>query len=236
MLSLVRVKVRTDFLRQWFVRVGYDEDNTSLYELHTMIKEEGKYRSPSIIGIPTAGKVLKLIKPRRMLECIKLLYGRSRLSKEIRGNRLLAQIGIAVPHIYDVAYGFVPARGYDFLGYYVMDDLACQGMQDLSLLFAKPGLTEMARERVFARLIADLCRMRDHHIVFSDLTLGNVFGCEQGDVVWIDTGVTVYPRVFESRFRHKFDYSLARFLSIHRDTLLQHEKDQIVSLMYTEPR
>jgi hypothetical protein len=231
MPSLIKISVRGEFLPQLFVRFG--RSNQPLhYPLNTMLKEEGQYRSPSIIGMLDDRRILKLIKPRRILECVKLMYGRSRISKEVRGNKVLQAMGIGVPLIDECAYGFLPAKGYDFVGYYIMENLIDKGMQDLSVLFADEQLLAEQRRKIIKNLITDLQKMRDNYVVFSDLTLGNVFSNNNAELVWIDTGITEYSAHKQQKFELKYNFSLDRFMDIHKNTLSEEEKAQIAALKF----
>lgn len=168
--------------------------------------------------------IVKLIEPRKWHEIAKMFWNRSRVHKEVRGNRLLKAIGVRVPciHVYGIAY--LPSFDYRYIGFIQMDNLIYQGAQDAShLLYWDNKLPVDIRERVYGNIIADLKKMRAHRIVFSDLTLGNIMVYADGTIAWIDTGVTQYSVFNTSAFTKKFAYSINRFLDIHRNVLTESE-------------
>ena len=168
---------------------------------------------PSLVGIlKDSGLVIKFIRARSWHEYIKLLWNHSRITKEIRGSELLQKLGLNVPKIHEVGFGIMPSKKYEYLGYYIMENLTPSGFQELSKLIKEDAIDDVIREKIMIAVYHGLKDMRENHIVFSDFHLDNVFANDSGDIVWIDPGVTTYTKFNEKKFRDKFNYSINRYI------------------------
>jgi serine/threonine protein kinase len=169
--------------------------------------------TPSLVGtLEESEFIIKFIRARSWHEYLKLLWNRSRITKEIRGSKLLAELNLNVPKIYETGLGIIPSMKHEYLGYYVMENLSQSGYQELSKLMKDGVLNEPMREKIMYSVYKGLKVMRDKRIVFSDFHLDNIFSNNNGDIVWIDTGVTTYHILNKKRFIDKFNFSITRFI------------------------
>ena len=191
--------------------------------------------TPSTVLMAEDGRsVLKFIKARSWHEYFKTFWARSRLFKEVKGNQLLAALGVNVARIHEVGVGLVPSGRYRYLGYYLMEDLSARNAVEMLDFFQQQQLTPSQRIEWLDKVIDDLRVMRDAGVVFSDCHLKNVFAdLNRGEVVWIDTGVTRYSCNRGRKFARKFNYSIRRFADYHDKTLLltAEEKRRILALL-----
>lgn len=169
--------------------------------------------TPSLVGMFNESKmIIKFIKARSWHEYIKLLWNHSRVTKEVKGSSLLKKLGLRVPVIHETGYGIVPGTKHEYLGYYIMENLSLSGFQELSKLIKENGINESLRETIMISIYDGLKAMRDNRIVFSDFHLDNVFANEQGEIAWIDAGVTTYHKLNQKKFIKKFNYSITRYI------------------------
>ncbi|WP_221800041.1 hypothetical protein [Oceanobacter mangrovi] len=190
----------------------------------------------TVIKQTDGGGILKLIKARSWHEYAKSLWARSRLFKEVRGNQLLAGLGLKVAEIREVGIALLPTPRYRYLGYYIMENLESRGAVEMLQLFDS-GISEAKRIQWLDLVIDDLRRMRDSGIVFSDCHLRNVFAdFEACQVIWIDTGVTRYHWRRSKRFARKFNHSIRRMADYHDKHLLlsSEEKRRLLALLLPE--
>ncbi|MDK2779424.1 MAG: hypothetical protein KYX62_17405 [Pseudomonadota bacterium] len=187
-------------------------------------------RRPSLLTLTHNGeRVLKLIKPRTWHEYFKLFWFHSRVSKEIKGNRTLASIGLRTPTIYEAGISIFPARDFRYIGYYCMENLSSAGYQEVYRYYKSLDDNSELRARITENLIHDLLEMRRHSIVFSDLHLNNVFADEQGKICWIDTGIIKFRSDSSARFRKKYDQSVIRLLDFYRsEKVMTDQEKQLV--------
>lgn len=230
LLPITRIKKDSGFLPQLFYRLAPAGSSGSVvFNIVNIIKEH----TPSTIALlDDQSKVLKLIKPRRWHEYIKLLTARSRLSKEVRGNFILRSLGIGVPKIYEYGLGLFPTRQYKYIGYYVMENLNMSSYEDVSSLIWGDKLSDQVRYQLFENVFNDILIMRDNRIVFSDITYGNIFSDKEGKIIWIDTGVTTYSRFNNKKFKEKYNFSLNRFLTIHKDSFTEKECERAKAILF----
>jgi serine/threonine protein kinase len=166
----------------------------------------------SFVGITSETKsVIKFIKARSWHEYIKLLWNHSRVTKEVKGNKILSKLGLRVPKIQEVGYGVIPSNKYRFIGYYIMENLKTSGYQELSTVINNNNLSDSIRSIMMFSIYNGLKAMRDNRIVFSDLHFGNIFSNSKGEVIWIDTGVTAYNKLNNRKFVKKFNQSVNRY-------------------------
>lgn len=169
---------------------------------------------PSLVGVlHDSDLVIKFIKARSWHEYLKLIWNHSRVTKEVKGTGILKNLGLSVPVIHQVGYGVIPSSRYDYLGYYIMENLTLSGYQELSKLIKDGGIDIIMRKKVMKAVYEGLKLMRDNHIVFSDFHLDNVFANKQGEITWIDAGVTTYHKLNKIKFKKKYDHSITRFIA-----------------------
>ena len=156
--------------------------------------------------------ILKLIKPRKYHEIVKQFWGHSRLFKEVKGNYLLKGLGLNTPNISDVAYAFLPSKNFEYLGYYIMEDLSKNNLTEVFETFSNKTSTDAHRLTLLENISDGLITMKENNIVFTDFTLGNVFANDNGDITWIDTGVSKFNKQLDK----KFDQAVKRFIRIHQ--------------------
>jgi len=224
-MNIIKVILENGNSTQPFLRFTYtNQSKTKLHRIH--IKKSLVDHTPSLVAVSNENNlVLKLIKPRRSLEIAKLLTGRSRLSKEVRGALLLKKHGFKTPTIHEVGYGLFPTKPFQFLGYYLMDNLDNLGFTEVFKLYQSTNLDKALREKSYCNIIGGLRYLRDHHIGLFDFTLGNVFANDSGEIMWIDTGTSLYRKA-TPKFKLKYNHSIERFIRIHKDLL----NDQEVTL------
>ena len=163
--------------------------------------------------LPTSNLVIKFIKARSWHEYLKLLWNHSRVTKEVRGCGLLQELGLRVPKIHEVGFGVIPSTKYKYLGYYIMENLTQSDYQELSILISDNVIDSSTRNKIMLSIYDGLKIMKDHNIVFSDFHLDNVFANQNGDLAWIDAGVTTYNFFNKEKFNKKYNHSINRYIS-----------------------
>lgn len=230
-MPLIRIKYK-DY-EQLFLKSGSVAPDPNFLDVSAcpVLKD---YIPSLVLALPERRAILKLVRARRWHEYVKLLWNHSRASKEIAGNRLLRSIGICVPHIHESGMGLFPAKGYQFLGYYIMDDLQYSGFENSRFLFLEGRVTEVQRGPFLQNILGDIHRMCARRIVFNDLKFENIFCNAQGDIAWIDTGISYYPYWQRSKFRKKHNDAIDYFLLHHEKFLRADEVVQFKSLYLGE--
>lgn len=229
MLNIVKINIEKIAVPQLFFRFTTTLKNApGSYQLDKILQDH----TPSLVAISDHNDlVLKLIRPRKIHEIVKLLWRHSRLSKEVNGNSRLAGLGLHVPEISEVGYALMPAKRYEYIGYYIMENLSQSGYEEVFELFHQTDLSIESRSKLFTAIYEGLLLMRDNNVVFSDFTLGNVFGDRKGKLIWIDTGVTSFSRLNQKKFEQKYNFAVRRFIKIHQELLLASEIQQAQSLL-----
>lgn len=203
--------------------------------MRILIKEVLVDHTPSLVATSTDHKkIIKFIRARSWHEYLKLLWNHSRVTKEVKGSQLLSQLGLTVPQIFEVGYGVIPSTKHEFLGYYIMENLTQTGFQELSQLIKEDLLEKDMRQEIMLKIHKGLKVMRDNQIVFSDFHLDNVFANKQGDITWIDTGVTTYSKFSNKKFHAKHKYAINRFINYEyagQKLLSQSEKSMFKDLL-----
>lgn len=223
------IKIKVNDCEQWFYKMQPSPVPRRYLDAtkKTVIKD---YIPSLVIAMPEEKAILKLIRARKWVEYVKLLWNRSRASKEITGNNLLKKIGVHVPAIFESGLGLFPAKGYQFLGYYIMQDLQCQGFENSRFLFLENRIKPEQRRAFLDNVLKDVRKMRDNHIVFNDFKLENIFCNDAGDTVWIDTGVTYYPAYRQMKFIKKHNDAIDYFLLHHEKFLTTDETGDVKKL------
>jgi hypothetical protein len=170
--------------------------------------------TPSLVAtLKNSDLIIKCIRARSWHEYIKILWNHSRISKEVHGSLLLAQLGLSTPKIHQVGIGLIPSRNYQFLGYYVMENLYKQESYELSKLIKNDKIDTIIRAKAMDAIYCGLRKMREKYIVFSDFHLENIFSNAEGEITWIDTGVTTYRRFNAKKFNAKYNQSIHRYIN-----------------------
>jgi serine/threonine protein kinase len=219
-ISTFRIKNLTS---QPFLTTKYDKC-TSQHSLKKILVDH----TPSLVGTLKESKfIIKFIKARSWHEYLKLLWNRSRITKEIRGSKLLEGLNLNVPKIHETGFGIIPSMKYEYLGYYIMENLYLSGFKELSKLIKKEEFSNDIRRKVILSIYEGLKVMRDNRIVFSDFHLDNIFANEVGDINWIDTGITTYSPINKKKFHLKYNQSIIRYINYEYEgeiLLSQNEK------------
>jgi tRNA A-37 threonylcarbamoyl transferase component Bud32 len=193
----------------------------------------------SLVGIMAeSGFIIKFVKARSWHEYLKLLWNHSRITKEVKGCCLLQNIGLNVPQIHEVGYGIIPSSKYQFLGYYIMENLTHSGFQELSKIIKDNSVSNKMRLAIMKSIYEGLKLMRDNRIVFSDFHLDNIFANTVGEITWIDTGVTTYNTFNTSKFFRKYNHSIKRYVNYEyngEQLLSQEEKAMFTKLLIPTP-
>jgi len=173
--------------------------------------------------------IYKFIKPRRWHEYYKAFYGRSRTSKEVYANLRLKELGIKVPFIHEYSIAMVPTHFRGFTGYYIMEP--AEGIGN-----ARPFINELSdssRKAFINQLLKDLEIMRKNRIIYSDLSLGNLFCGREGELCWIDTAIKEYSRFSQKKFEKNWDKTMAKFMSWEKKakTLNENELSQLEDVL-----
>ena len=198
----------TDTNSQPFLTTLYDEKAPK-----PILKNIIVDHTPSLVGtLDKSEHIIKFIRARSWHEYVKLLWNRSRITKEIKGSQLLKGLGLSVPEIYEIGFGIIPSPRHEYLGYYIMENLSHLGFQELSKLIKENAIDDTMRGKIMLAVCDGLRVMRDHRIVFSDFHLDNIFANDAGNITWIDAGVTTYHKMNEKKFRRKFNYSITRYI------------------------
>jgi hypothetical protein len=228
-LSIFKIR---DNKTQPFVTTKYNKSIKKTF-LKTILIDH----TPSLVAtLQESGLVIKFIRARSWHEYLKLLWNRSRITKEIKGNQLLKSIGLRVPKIHETGFGIIPSKRHEYLGYYIMDNLSHSGFQELSKLIIEEELDDLMREKIMFAVYEGLKVMRDHRIVFSDFHLDNVFANGIGNITWIDTGITTYNPINKKKFCFKYNQSITRYINYEYEgkiLLSQDEKAIFKKLMIT---
>ena len=228
-MSVTSLNLDNKSLRQSFINCN----TTQWHSIHFRNEDIIKDNNPSLISYIDGGKnILKCIKPRSTTEIVKLLWGHSRLSKEIKGNKLLKKIGIRTPQILDVSYGFLPSSEYRFLGYYIMENLEHSAYSNAFTLVKSGEISGDKLKSLLNAFRKDIIKMREHRIVFNDLKLNNIFSNNNAEVIWIDTGVSYYNFLKTKRFEKKFNHSIDRLLRIYKDYIPQEDAELFIALKF----
>lgn len=223
------IKIHLPSCQQWYYRQkGQFFTLREVYvDQYPVLKD---YVPSLVIRLTDQQLILKLVRARHWVEYVKMLWRHSRISKEINGNELMRRCGVAVPAIVESGIGIFPAKGYQFLGYYLMEDLSCQGLQNSREMFLQNALSPEVRWTFLQNVVSDVQKMLAQRIVFNDFKLENIFLDAQGNSVWIDTGVSRYPFFQNKKLHKKHNRAVSYFLEHHESLLTDNENQLIRSL------
>lgn len=161
----------------------------------------------SIIISLDNGYILKCLKIRHWTEYHKVIFGKNRAIDEVASNFLMRKIGLNVPIIkYHGVFSNLFSKR-QFTSFYSMERIS-ENYQPGHLVFSK--LDNNAKDNLINNLSKDLNILKQHTLVYSDLSLRNLLVNSGGDYYWIDTQVKIYKS--HRKFKAKFNTSLFRFI------------------------
>lgn len=167
---------------------------------------------PSLVMLEQSeNKVVKIVKARTWHEYFKLLWGHSRIHKEVYGNRLMAKLGFRVPEVLMVAYRWAPDFKDASLGFYMMENLDHSGFRTVRGLIDENKLSGNRRKEILRLILDGLRKLQKERIVFTDFHLENVMLNDSGELAWMDTGVTTYSILSKEKFIRKNNHTMERF-------------------------
>ena len=184
---------------------------------------------PSLVGYDVhSQRVIKLIKARTWHEYLKLFWGHSRAHKEIVGNQIMRRLGFRVPEVYRIGYGLLPSMNFQYLGFYVMENMSEQGFVPVRDLIDQGKLVGSERQAVITEVVDGLKKMQAHRIVFTDFHLENVMLNPKGELAWLDTGITTYSIFKQKKFLKKNNYSLERLIRYYRQDYFSDTEQSLI--------
>lgn len=172
--------------------------------------------TPSTVGYSHSKKsIVKLIKPRSWHENIKLIWGHSRIDKELRGFKSLQKLNIRTPEV--LYYGFRPLLLFrqKYIGFHITENLSLRGDIECYSLFCDSGTSASTRLDVIDNICSALLSLKSKRLVFTDFHLSNVFVDNKNNITLIDPGLSKY--YLNSGLNKKLSKSIHRFLSYHGD-------------------
>lgn len=176
-------------------------------EVTTEIKGQRIFETgSSVVSKLDDGSILKCLKIRNWSEYHKLFLGKHRAKEEVLSNFEMQRLGLTVPTIlyYGIFSNIFSKR--DFSSFYAMEEVPASFIPG-NIIFEALG--PEARQYFLARTIQDLHKLKEHNLVYSDLSLRNFHINEAGESVWIDTQIKKYSSA--PRLKKKFNHSLMRF-------------------------
>ena len=208
---------------QHFIRTVQQGERSTLLQLGDMIIDH----RPSTVAYDKSGKsIIKLIKARNWKERAKLFWGHSRVHKEVKGAQLFNELGLRTPDIYEMGIAVPFFFNSAYIGYYVMSDLTQQGLVRVLDLFRSPATTDAMRQTLLCNICDGLKRLKSRNVVFTDFHLSNVYADSDGNITWIDTGVSHY--ISDRKMNAKLKNSVLRFIRYHKNfSFRPHESSYI---------
>lgn len=187
---------------------------------------------PSLVALDSSkASVIKIVKARSWHEYFKHLWQHSRIHKEVKGNYLMSRLGFRVPQIYSIGYRIFPDLRNASLGFYQMENMSLSGFRTVRDLFDNGEIILDQRESVLKTILDGLSVLMRNRIVFTDFHLENVMMNEQGELVWMDTGVTTFSVFSGKKFIRKHNHALDRLATYYSENYFtEQEKEQIRAL------
>lgn len=208
---------------QRFIRTVNRGSGNQALQLGEMIVD---HRPSTVARVHHGNTIIKLIKPRNWKERAKLFWGHSRVHKEVKGALLFNELGLRTPDIYEMGIAVPFFFNSAYIGYYVMSDLTQQGLVRVLDLFRNPETTDAMRQTLLRNICDGLKRLKNRNVVFTDFHLSNVYADSEGNITWIDTGVSHY--ISERKMKEKLRNSVLRFIRYHKNfSFRPHESSYI---------
>jgi tRNA A-37 threonylcarbamoyl transferase component Bud32 len=176
------------------------------------------------------GNILKCLKIRHWTEYHKLLLGKSRAKEEVASNYEMHNIGLAVP---EIVYCGIFSNLFSkraFSSFYCMKCIPSSFSLGNTIY---SSLNENAKNLFIKNIFLDIEKLKDHHLVYSDLNLKNLFLNNNGEHYWIDTQVKNYSQ--DDKFRDKFNHSLNRFINNPKIEFSRNDKEILNTLLIDRP-
>lgn len=183
--------------------------------------------TPSTVGYSDSKKsIIKLIKPRSWHENIKLIWGHSRIDKELRGFRVLQELNIQTPQVF--YYGFRPllALKQKFIGFHVTENLCLNDHIECYELFSDKTTSRERRLNIIMNICEQLSTLERNNIVFTDFHLSNVFVDANNRITLIDPGLSKYH--FKKKLNKKLTKSIKRLLIHHGSEFFTTEEKEYI--------
>lgn len=226
-MNLIKIKRDGKELPQSFLRSSEKSEIDLSFSSNDIIKDD----RPSVVArINNNQQIIKLVRPWKWHDRFKLLWGSSCIQKEIKGNQALRNLNIKVPEIIESGLSINSLRGNEFIGYYIMENLTKRGYQEALTILQSGVLDEAEKETIFSECYRDLETMRDNKLIFTDLSMRNMFINKDGNIVWIDTGINQYSGLTNKTFTRKFNQSIDRLLNSYSRFLSEDKIGMLKSL------
>ena len=168
--------------------------------------------------------ILKLVKGRSWHEYVRLLWGRSRLSKEVKGNSLMVRAGLRVPQLAEIGITVMPWKKDSYLGYYCMEDMTDSGYCELENWLKQPGRTTGEIAAIIHAIASDIKKLMQKKLVYTDINKRNIYINSDHEIAWIDTGISKYHFFTVAKFRKHHNKSLSKFIQLNKDIHLTEQQ------------
>lgn len=136
------------------------------------------------------GYIVKYIKQRTWHDNLRIFFGASKISAELRSCIFLQNIGLRVPTVLEYGMAFIPGHLWGVTGYYLMKKHPAVNIVKHHFRHCD----QTARQRILTLLIRDLQRLRDARCVYRDLSFRNMMTNDNGELFWIDTNIRRYAK------------------------------------------
>lgn len=223
-MSIVTIKQSSGEKVQRFWRTqGLSSRSTNIQLQHIIIDH-----TPSTVAITNDGDVVKLIKARSWHEHVKVLWARSRTHKEVNGARILNNLGMNTADIYEMGISLPIFPHSKYIGYYLMNDIRKNNHIEATHLFKNENTSNDLRRKIIESVCSGLLKLKSINYVFTDFHLANIFSDENGNTIWIDTGITRYSK--KKKLEEKFQAACEKFLKydFYGSLLTETEKEYIM--------
>ena len=136
------------------------------------------------------GYIVKYIKQRTWHDNLRIFWGASKISAELRSCIFLQNLGLRVPAVLEYGMAFIPGHLWGVTGYYLMEKHPAADIVKHHFHHCD----QPARQKILAQLIRDLQRLRDARCVYRDLSFRNMMTDDEGELFWIDTNIRRYAK------------------------------------------
>lgn len=220
-MSIVTIKQSSGEKVQRFWRTqGLSSRATEIQLQHIMIDY-----TPSTVAITNDGDVVKLIKARSWHEHVKIFWARSRTHKEVNGARILNNLGMNTPDIYEMGISLPIFPHSKYIGYYLMNNLKSNDIYTGLEFFKKDNLNTEIREKALESILSGLRTLYQINYVFTDFHLDNLFINNKGQIYWIDIGITKYS---SRKKKEKIKKAIEKLISYHNGGNLTEDEKEFI--------
>lgn len=151
---------------------------------HRVIKDDEVSR----VIETSQGYIVKFVKSRTWHDYLRMFFGTSKISRELRSCARLAELGLRVPQVHEYGMALVPSHFWGVLGYYVMQKQPA--LAEAKFCFS--ALSKAAQQKLIGQLVQDLKLLRYACYVYRDLSFRNMMADADGELFWIDTNTKSY--------------------------------------------